>query len=87
MDEGLSEVCVRREADKFRDYWHGASGKTAAKLDWQATWRNWVRKAVDDRGKRQISSEPKPGDQRTLPDGRIQEFVNNYDRWMTVVNA
>lgn len=48
LTEGLSEVCVRREADKFRDYWIAATTK-ATKLDWEATWRGWVRKAVDDR--------------------------------------
>ena len=36
---------VRFEADKFRDYWRGKSGKDAAKADWLATWRNWVRNA------------------------------------------
>ncbi|PLZ02560.1 hypothetical protein CY652_10640 [Burkholderia sp. WAC0059] len=36
---------MRFEADKFRDYWHGKSGKDAAKTDWLATWRNWVRNA------------------------------------------
>jgi uncharacterized protein YdaU (DUF1376 family) len=30
-------------ADRFRDYWHGKPGKDGVKLDWQATWRNWVR--------------------------------------------
>lgn len=34
---------VRRCADKFRDHWHAATGRTATKADWQATWRNWVR--------------------------------------------
>lgn len=34
------------EADKFRDYWVG-HGKRMA--DWEATWRNWWRKAVGDR--------------------------------------
>lgn len=36
---------VRIEADKFRDFWHSKSGKDAAKMDWQATWRNWCRNA------------------------------------------
>lgn len=27
----------------FRDYWHAKTGANAAKLDWSATWRNWVR--------------------------------------------
>lgn len=34
---------VRRCADKFRDHWLSATGRTATKADWQATWRNWVR--------------------------------------------
>ncbi|WP_186083700.1 hypothetical protein [Burkholderia gladioli] len=33
------------EAEKFRDYWTGKSGKDATKTDWPATWRNWVRNA------------------------------------------
>lgn len=36
---------VRREAEKFADYWHAASGQQASKRNWGATWRNWVRKA------------------------------------------
>lgn len=30
-------------AAKFRDYWLGVSGERGIKLDWDATWRNWVR--------------------------------------------
>ncbi|MFJ3057168.1 hypothetical protein [Herbaspirillum sp. NPDC087042] len=37
---------VSAEADKFRDYWVAKSGKDATKLDWFATWRNWVRNAA-----------------------------------------
>ncbi len=35
----------RFQADKFRDYWVAVSGKAGVKLDWLATWRNWVRNA------------------------------------------
>jgi uncharacterized protein YdaU (DUF1376 family) len=52
LDQGLAGSVIDREADRFRDYWIGKSGKDAAKADWQATWRNWVRKLVD--------SSPKP---------------------------
>ncbi|MBR8217732.1 hypothetical protein [Burkholderia vietnamiensis] len=41
---------VRFEAEKFRDHWHGKSGRAAAKVDWLATWRNWVRIAGPMRG-------------------------------------
>ena len=29
----------------FKDYWVSASGRNAVKLDWIATWRNWIRRA------------------------------------------
>jgi len=29
--------------DQFRDYWIAQGGQKGAKLDWTATWRNWVR--------------------------------------------
>lgn len=32
-----------RVAEKFADYWHGKGGAAGRKLDWLATWRNWVR--------------------------------------------
>lgn len=36
---------VRRVADQFRDYWiANANQRTGKKADWEAAWRNWVRK-------------------------------------------
>ena len=29
--------------DSFKDYWVAKAGNQGVKLDWQATWRNWVR--------------------------------------------
>ena len=49
VSEGLDEISVRREADKFRDYWISAPASKAVKVEWQAVWRNWVRKVLDDR--------------------------------------
>ena len=49
MEQGLTESQVRQEAEKFHDYWRGKAGAAGVKLDWQATWRNWVRKAAADR--------------------------------------
>ncbi|NUS67719.1 MAG: hypothetical protein HOQ41_05155 [Ensifer adhaerens] len=40
---GRAEAGV--EFDKFRDYWRAKSGRDATKLDWAATWRNWMRNA------------------------------------------
>jgi hypothetical protein len=30
------------ETEKFINYWVAKSGKEATKLDWAATWRNWI---------------------------------------------
>lgn len=39
-------------AHKFKDYWIAKSGKDATKIDWLATWRNWVRNDIEySRGK------------------------------------
>lgn len=33
------------ETEKFRDFWRAKPGKDGRKLDWLATWRNWIRNA------------------------------------------
>ena len=43
----LNAEFIRHEAGKFRDYWC-SKPKDATKLDWEATWRNWIRKAAGD---------------------------------------
>ena len=35
---------LRRIGDEFRDYWIAVPGSKGVKLDWLATWRNWVRR-------------------------------------------
>src|SRR5262245_2048221 len=45
IKEGLSRDEIRREFNKFADYWRGVSGAKGTKLDWNATWRNWMRRA------------------------------------------
>lgn len=44
---GLNLSQANTEAARFRDYWIGQGGQKGTKLDWDATWRNWVRNAVD----------------------------------------
>lgn len=41
--KGLSRDDVIRESEKFRDYWVSVPGQKGVKLDWEATWRNWIR--------------------------------------------
>lgn len=39
----LDDRMVQAMADSFRDFWISKTGKDATKLNWDATWRNWVR--------------------------------------------
>lgn len=47
---GLSNGKAAAELEKFRDYWAAQPGQKGVKTDWPATWRNWVRRVVDDQG-------------------------------------
>lgn len=57
--EGFSDGEIDREALRFRDYWTGRAGSGGVKLDWAATWRNWVRTSAEKLGKTPQSSEPR----------------------------
>lgn len=51
MAQGMTRDEIRSEADKFRDYWIGVPGAKGRKADWPATWRNWARKFMAEKGK------------------------------------
>lgn len=40
------------ETEKFINFWIAKSGKDATKLDWAATWRNWILNARPAQGQR-----------------------------------
>ena len=60
------DLDVRQVADQFKDYWVAQAGQKGVKLDWDATWRNWVRntKAVKpnpyDVGRLTVPSKNEP---------------------------
>lgn len=45
--QGIPDPLARRELLKFRDYWAAQPGAKGRKADWDATWRNWLRRAVE----------------------------------------
>jgi len=49
-EDGLDNL----ELAKFRDYWRAVPGQKGTKLDWDATWRNWLRTA----GKSPTNAKP-----------------------------
>jgi len=38
-----TDLDPKTTAERFRDYWTAQPGSKGVKLDWTATWRNWVR--------------------------------------------
>jgi uncharacterized protein YdaU (DUF1376 family) len=59
LGEGVSPETIRNEADRFRDYWISVPGAKGRKADWQATWRNWIRKHLDDKPKEERNGNSK----------------------------
>lgn len=84
--EGLDEASARREGERFRDYWHSVPGQRGVKLDWEATWRVWIRKAVDERPRRPASrgSVHQIGERKRIADGRTLEWAGSIDQWVEV---
>jgi len=79
----LTETEVQHEAAKFYDYWTDKTGKDATKKDWLGTWRNWVRRDKEKRG-RNFKSVSDISRSRTdawknvldeLPDERVAKTV------------
>lgn len=70
----LSDAEVRAQAAMFADYWHAKPGKDARKLDWEAVWRNWIRRCVDQRPRGASSSRT------TDPDTPTETFAQRAAR-------
>lgn len=49
---GFRNGAAQAELAKFRDYWAAQPGEKGRKADWIATWRNWLRRASEDRARR-----------------------------------
>lgn len=63
----VSREAWLHEHEKFKDYWKSMPGQRGVKLDWDATWRNWMRKAF---GHRVVESG------RRTNDDKIQELMD-----------
>jgi hypothetical protein len=47
-DSGLGHLDLQAITVEFVDYWVGVAGAKGVKLDWVATWRNWIRRKAQD---------------------------------------
>ncbi|CAH1657694.1 hypothetical protein CHELA1G11_13014 [Hyphomicrobiales bacterium] len=57
-EHGVTGEWLKREAERFRNFWLGKAGKDGAKLDWDATWRNWILKAAEGGPPRGVTLAP-----------------------------
>lgn len=48
----------RADHERFVDYWRGIPGAKGRKLDWPATWRNWMRREHEQRASHQARASP-----------------------------
>lgn len=55
----LSPSAVALETTKFKNYWAGVGGAKGAKLDWGATFDNWILNAVKYGAEPCASNEPR----------------------------
>ena len=65
------------ELEKFRDWARSAPGQKGVKADWDATWRNWMRRVREQGNVTAFPAKPKERDLRNVPDN----MLSNED-WM-----
>jgi len=80
LNEGLSVYDIERDAKKFKNYWLGKPGAGGIKLDWHATWRNWVISSAERLGKKPPNRPTTPA---APPPGRVfvKEGTPQYAAW------
>lgn len=62
--ERCPQVDGRTETEKFINHWRSKTGKDATKLDWEATWRNWMLGTRDRYGPSRASPNGSTTDDR-----------------------
>lgn len=76
-----------REWLVFRDYWIAQPGQKGIKLDWFATWRNWIRRdlgggtAPPRRSRRAGMAEPSPAEAFRRTPEEIEEIEKAIAEW------
>lgn len=71
VEAGFMPDRLTSELERFRDHWAAQPGQKGVKLDWDATWRNWLRRD-SDYTQRASTNRPKTG--ATTTDGDWQRW-------------
>lgn len=67
----MPDAFIARQSSEFADYWHSLPGSKGRKVDWLATWRRWIREAVDRQRERGARGQAPPGRMTQADAGRI----------------
>lgn len=87
---GWTVEAITTESLKFHDFWVAKAGKDATKLDWMATWRNWVRNArlpAAGRAARSYMSDAERNVANELSDAEAKRLLFGNKTAGTVINA
>lgn len=57
MTSECPDVDLALEHRKFTDHWKSQPGTKGTKLDWDATWRNWIRRSSKNGGRKQTAQQ------------------------------
>ena len=60
-------------ADGFKDYWISVAGSKGFKTDWEATWRNWVRR-------QEIAKSKFKNKSSIITDNQFDDWLNSGER-------
>ena len=74
VEDGTDEL----ELAKFRDHWKAAPGQRGVKLDWDATWRNWLRRAAESKPKQQSRETPLETGLRIIKEMEDAEYQRSH---------
>lgn len=80
LSKGLSRHTAAREAERFKNFWSAKAGKDGTKLDWPATWRNWVLSTAERLGAtpRAPVAPPAVVDPKTFTPAQWQSIMSVY---------
>jgi uncharacterized protein YdaU (DUF1376 family) len=72
-EKGL-QIDVNLETEKFKNYYASVAGQKGVKLDWVATWKNWM---LNARGNHNGTGRKKD----------IDQTLNEYQQWFNRLDA
>ena len=77
----------RASTERFVDYWRAKAGRDATKLDWPATWRNWMRTDYERTPQQPRPGRPSNGYQPSTAEVRAGQAMNLAAKYRAMENT